>query len=1162
MGAGQLGPLVHYLRRVAGKEARGELADGPLLERFLELRDEQAFETLVRRHGSMVLGVCLHVLRDRHAAEDAFQATFLILLRKARSIREPEHLGNWLYGTAYFTARNMRTSTQRRRAREDRLRARTRCERVSPARDSDDLQPILEEINLLPAPYRVVVVLCYLEQRSRKEVARQLGLAEGTVSSRLNRARAVLHQRLAARGLTLSAAALSGVLSEGVASACVPLHLITCTVHGATLLQSGPELLSSHLQGLLNKLLKCTATTQLRAVLGAGLVLGLLAAGAGSAARQIPAADKGEQPAAAGNRPAISLTEPVHVDRQGDPLPEGALARLGTTRLRHPDGLRGVAFSTDGKVLVSSDRGGTVRLWEVPSGKLLHELAPPQTLSCVAFAPSPDARWLAGCGPEGVFLWKVGNPCPVLTLKPFHEPDGAQCISFSADGHTFAVANSRSARLWDAVSGRELGRLEPQSGESGPSVISTVALSPDGRYLASSGYEHPLRVRDFRTGTERLRLTAAACPQPASFSFSADGKYLAAVMRDSIEVWEVGTGTLMRRIGPLEPWPVAVAFAPDGATLASGNWQNGRILVWDLRTGKQVRRLEGHADGVAALAFSSDGRWIASGSRDQTVRVWDVATGTDICPLMNGPQGEVHALAYSRDGRRLASADSRTLRLWDPTSGREVWHAEVARQAWLWCLAFSPDGAMLACGEGLDVITHGKEKDTFQVCLWDVARGRQRRQWDVPRGDMVSCLAFSPTGAVLATATRPAIEGLPSHLLGPPVGRQVILWKVTSGQEVRRFSFPGEDVERVAFSPDGDLFAAQGNNTTLVWSTRSGNLLHSISLADQGQGLLPAGILAANASLDFTPDQRALAIGITHYRIDPFPRERGWEMRVWDLSTWASAPCFQVTGAGMDVLRYTDDGTSAVLGCSDGTVRLWDALSGQEWASFRAHRQALAAPCRRPRSVSALSISPDGRTATTGGRDGDLLVWDLTGEWAASAASGKYLAAAQMQACWRDLGSLDAVRAQRACWRLSAAPGLSVPFLAAQLRKETMPDAERFRRLLKELDSDQYAVREQAERMLESFGELARPTLQQALAAGPAPEVRRRLTSLMSHLKDPNHPPTATLRVLRAAAVLERASTPQARDVLRSLARDGPGERVRRQAEAALLRLERRCGNR
>jgi RNA polymerase sigma factor (sigma-70 family) len=229
--------LLHHLRRIILAKQCVGLTDGELLDGFVVRRDGAYFEALVRRHGPMVLGVCRRVLRDHHDAEDAFQAAFLVLARRAAAVPRAA-VGNWLYGVAYRTALGARRAAARRRARqrsEDAMPHPT----TGPAEDWAELRPLLDaELSRLPDRYRSAVVLCDLEGLTRAEAARQLGVPEGTVSGRLTTARRMLADRLARRGVTLSAAALGALLGQGVAAA-VPTPLVAATVQAGEALAGG-----------------------------------------------------------------------------------------------------------------------------------------------------------------------------------------------------------------------------------------------------------------------------------------------------------------------------------------------------------------------------------------------------------------------------------------------------------------------------------------------------------------------------------------------------------------------------------------------------------------------------------------------------------------------------------------------------------------------------------------------------------------------------------------------------------------------------------------------------------------------------------------------------------------------------------------------------------
>jgi RNA polymerase sigma factor (sigma-70 family) len=265
---------VRPLRRLIWRRAAGAVPDDQLWERFRTDREEAAFEALVRRHGPMVLGVCRRVLRDRHDAEDAFQATFLVLVRKAGAITRPELLGNWLYGVAYNTARNARLSRSRRAAAEARAAQSATADSPRPPADAD---PRLdEELSRLPDKYRLPVVLCALHGESREEAARRLGCPEGTLSSRLARARELLQRRLERRGVT-AGAALATLFGGGLAVAGVPAPLVASTARICLTHPAGPAValpVLSLAEGVMKTMWLKQSTAALAATLVAGLVVG------------------------------------------------------------------------------------------------------------------------------------------------------------------------------------------------------------------------------------------------------------------------------------------------------------------------------------------------------------------------------------------------------------------------------------------------------------------------------------------------------------------------------------------------------------------------------------------------------------------------------------------------------------------------------------------------------------------------------------------------------------------------------------------------------------------------------------------------------------------------------------------------------------------------
>ncbi len=237
MATSQMNGVMQRLRRVL-RDGAG-LTDGQLLADYISRHDESAFAALVRRHGPMVWGVCRRVLPNHHDAEDAFQATFLVLVRKAASIASRELLANWLYGVAHQTALKARATAAKRKERERHV---TEMPETAVTQQDQwrDLRFVLdEELSRLPDKYRGVIIVCDLQGKTRKEAALQLGCPEGTVAGRLARARTMLAKRLSRRGVALSGGALAAVLSQQAVSAGVPNSVVESTIKAATMLAAG-----------------------------------------------------------------------------------------------------------------------------------------------------------------------------------------------------------------------------------------------------------------------------------------------------------------------------------------------------------------------------------------------------------------------------------------------------------------------------------------------------------------------------------------------------------------------------------------------------------------------------------------------------------------------------------------------------------------------------------------------------------------------------------------------------------------------------------------------------------------------------------------------------------------------------------------------------------
>jgi RNA polymerase sigma factor (sigma-70 family) len=310
--------IIRQLRNTALSE-RAELTDAQLLDCFVTCREPAAIAALVQRHGSMVWGVCRRILHNCHDAEDAFQATFLVLVRKAASIRSREKVANWLYGVAHQTALKARARLAKRRQRETQVADMPETA-VTAHQNGSELKPILDrELSRLPEKYRLVIVLCELEGQSGKEVARQLGLPQGTVSSRLTRGRALLAKRLARHGFAGSVGVLAALLSQNMASASVPTTVVTSTIKVVTLAGAGQVtagLVSAEVAALAGGVLRDLLLSKLRTM--AVMLLPLVLIGGGLWGQHLVGATDSTEAAPL----AVAPREHVPLFNAGDPPPQ------------------------------------------------------------------------------------------------------------------------------------------------------------------------------------------------------------------------------------------------------------------------------------------------------------------------------------------------------------------------------------------------------------------------------------------------------------------------------------------------------------------------------------------------------------------------------------------------------------------------------------------------------------------------------------------------------------------------------------------------------------------------------------------------------------------------------------------------------------------------
>ncbi len=591
-----------------------------------------------------------------------------------------------------------------------------------------------------------------------------------------------------------------------------------------------------------------------------------------------------------------------------------------------------VAFSRDGKTLVTGDRYGTIRLWDVATRRQIRSL--PES----AFPPaalSPDGKTLAARDAYGTAaLW---NAATGQQIRIFSNGNGyvVSSMAFSPDGAMLATGDAGDGviRLWDVATGRQITSIS-----AGPSTVSSaafsstvnsVAFSPDGNTLAAG----LLAGADDNSATAALWNVATGRPI-RSFptgsatvdwvAFSPDGKVLATGAADGdVDLWDATTGQQVRSLtADIDSSVSSVAFSPDGNTLAAGDGDGAAL--WNPVTGGQIGTSFTGLGSVDSVAFSPDGKTLATGYDDGTARLWNIAADRPIRSFLTD-SGTVLSVAFSPDGKTLATGDDNgTAQLWNAATGRQIRSlrvgvgnsavcASVSIGNYVSSVAFSPDGKTLATSD-----------DDGTLKLWNVATGK-----------LISSFAQAPKGL---TGTEPSCPALHSVAFSPDDQTLATgsdngvadLWNVAIGW-TGSLTGSADTVWSVAFSPDGKTLATGDDNGTVdVWNVATHQQISSLTA---GSG--------AVYSLAFSPDGKTLAIGTV--------ATDDSTVRLWDVPTaqWIGTP---LTTGAVEAVAFSPDGKTLATGGTDG-VELWnvsylvdplaqlcsqvgDSLTRAEWTQY------------------------------------------------------------------------------------------------------------------------------------------------------------------------------------------------------------------------------------
>ena len=592
-------------------------------------------------------------------------------------------------------------------------------------------------------------------------------------------------------------------------------------------------------------------------------------------------------------------------------------AHLALKTLRgHLDAVTSVAFSADGRRILTGSHDKTAKVWDAASGKELVTLKGHRDeVECAAFSPD-ERRIVTGSDDRTARVWEAASGRELLVLKG--HTASILSVAFSPDGQRIVTGSwDKTAKVWETASGRELLTFKGHSDN-----VMSVMFSRDGKRIVTGSFDHTAKVWEAASGHELRTLKAHHIIY--SVAFSPDGRRIVGGGSDgTAKVWGAASGEELLTLKGHTAQILGVAFSPDGRRIVTGCYDQ-TARVWDAANGRELLTLKGHGNRIWGAAFSPDGQRVVTGSWDKTAKVWDVAgdmsadqKGRNVLALIGHGNG-ILSMGFSQDRRRIVTGSAdHAARVWDAATGKELLTLK-GHGDWIMSVAFSLDGQR---------IVTGSRDQTAKV--WDAATGQELLALK-GHSDTVYAVAFSPDGRRIVTCGG---DGT------------VKAWEAASGRELLTLKEQGDDLGFVSFSPDGQRFVTPCYETARVWDAASGKRL--LTLNGHSGGVYAAA---------FSPDGQRIVIGYD-----------GGTATMWDAATGRELLALNGHSAPIKSMAFSPDGRRIVTGSYDHTAKVWEADSGRELLTLKGHSEA----------VLAVTFSPDGQRIVTGGIDLTVRAWEL-----------------------------------------------------------------------------------------------------------------------------------------------------------------------------------------
>jgi WD40 repeat protein len=844
--------------------------------------------------------------------------------------------------------------------------------------------------------------------------------------------------------------------------------------------------------------------------------------------------------------------QPPLKDLYGDPLPANALARLGSVRWLHKNALF-AAFLPDGKTVVTVGGDGTIRLWEFPTGKEQSRIplrAEPERGygNLTGIALNKDGKTIATqTGAGEISLHDLGNRKELTPLKWAVQEANAGSrfptskLTFSPGGkHLAALDIDGTMRIWDWVSSKLLHQFQLNT------YGGTFVYAPDGKSIAACDTSREaVKLMNAQTGAFLWRFKPINNDFLMDIAFSPDGNTLAVLGADDVYLVDAQTGNEIRKLATGRK-PSSHVFCHDSTKLYLTTRLPGgsRLLEVEVATGKVLREC---AADYGMPSLSPDGRTLVlAGSGSNGPLFFNLAPGKPMAPLYSAST-PLRTVQFSADGKSLlttrnASQAIQAVQRWNAGTGEDL--GPVPFPLSLTYLAASPDGKLFVGNDRSIAGGFGPRKPSKDVNIIDAASGKEigTISLQAPEPNLSAC--FTPDGKTLAL--RQPGEGKIElyDVAGPRLRLSLTIAKApvtTKGKGIGGLSagLYGD----VVISPDGKMLAALADqNTMAVWDTVTGKRIGSLAPA-AGQG-------GFSDTVTFSPDCRCLAVEMNDgtaalYELSTgqLRRNVGKQKAGGKLLMAGGARYYAEAVAGPR-FAFAPDGKAIAQAGPDGIVYLWDVLHAHEPATFKGHAEEVAAVAFAPHSKLLASASADGTT----------LIWDAARVHRATPPAQKPKAG-DLESWWEALAGADAVKAFAAMTSLAEAPEQAVAWIKDHVKPVPALDEKLIQNLIAQLDHKEFKMRFRAASELLRMGEQIIPALDKALKANLPPDRKNHLEDLRSKATPELVMQGERLREFRAVEVLEFMGTPQARQVLESLAGGSRGALLTISANATLKRM-------